>query len=151
MNKAFVREPDATAALHCPRCGSLGIGVGQVTLDAQITLESRGKVGDTAFFCPFADCKVVYFDEFERQTTIDDCRTAIFPKDADAPMCACFGLTRDDIERDLQENSVERTRAAVLRAKSSEAQCLIKSASGQPCVAEVQRYYMRRKQELPKR
>ena len=28
MNKAFVREPDETGALHCPACGSLGSPVG---------------------------------------------------------------------------------------------------------------------------
>ena len=55
---------------------------------------------------------------------------------------------RDDIEADLAEGGVRRTKECVTRAKSSEARCKTLAASGRSCVTEVQRYYMKRRSEL---
>lgn len=57
-------------------------------------------------------------------------------------ICACFGLTRADIEEDVREGGVIRTKAVLKRAKSPEARCLETAANGRPCVAFVQKYYM---------
>jgi hypothetical protein len=70
----------------------------------------------------------------------------VFPKDPDAPLCSCFGLTCDDVEDDIREGSVSRVREHLARARSSEASCQVKAPSGQSCVAAVQRYYMQRRQ-----
>ena len=67
----------------------------------------------------------------------------VYPKNPAAPLCACFGLTREDVEEDIREAGVTRTRVCVEKAKSAEARCAVASPSGQSCVAEVQRYYMR--------
>lgn len=148
MNKAFVREPDPTDMLHCPRCGSLGIAVGVETLDAQLLAEARSKLGSCAWFCPFPTCEVVYFDAFERCSLREDSRWGVYPKDPTAPICACFGFTCEEIEADLRDHSVDRTRAAVARAKTAGTSCLVKSATGQSCASEIQRYYMRRRQQV---
>ena len=58
------------------------------------------------------------------------------------PSCACFGLTRHDIEQDISEGVVTRVKAILEKAKSSEARCAQMAANGQPCVAYVQKYYM---------
>ena len=52
-----------------------------------------------------------------------------------------------DIEQDLAEGGVARTRECVRRAQSPEARCTVTNPAGQSCVAEVQRYYMRRRDE----
>ncbi len=145
MNKAFVKEPEDTGAAHCPRCGSLGVQVGDETLTAQLSDEDRRNLPETAYFCPFARCEVAYFDLFERTVAVDRLSRSVYPKDPDAPICPCFGFTCDEIEQDLSEGVVDRVRALLAKTKTSDAQCTTKAPSGQCCMPEVQRYYMKRR------
>lgn len=147
MNKAFVRELDDNAPLHCPRCGSLGTLVRRITMAAYLLPEAVAQLADTAFFCAFPRCEVVYFDAFERLVTSDQLTRRIYPKDPSAPICGCFGLTLDDIEQDIAEKTVRRVKEVVQKAKSPDAQCETCSPSGTSCVAEVQRIYMRLSQQ----
>ncbi len=142
MNKAFVKEPEQTASANCPRCGSLGMAVGEETLAAHLNETHRAAIANAAYFCPWPTCGVAYFDVFERTVPVDALLTPAWPKDSEAPICACFGFTTDEIDQDIAEDTVERTRALVEKAKSSRAQCLTKAASGHSCIADVQRYYM---------
>jgi hypothetical protein len=144
MNKAFVREPDVTAE-YCPRCGSAGDSVGEITLAAQLTEQQRRNLAIPANFCPIPSCEVAYFDAFERFVLAADLTRPVYPKNADAPICACFGLTCDDIDQDIAEGGVTRVRAAIAKAKSAEACCAQRAPNGRPCVALVQRYYMQRR------
>jgi hypothetical protein len=143
MNKAFIREPDDTGALNCPACGSLGIAVRRETWEAQIRPDAAGGLAESAFFCPYARCDVVYFDMFERRVTSDALEHGVYPKDPRAPICGCFGLTREDVQADIREGVVTRVRELLAKAKSDLSRCLTMSASGQNCTAEVQRYYMK--------
>ncbi len=145
MNRAFIREPDHTAD-YCPRCGSKGEPVGSITLKAHLTGEQLGRIADPANFCPSPQCPVAYFDGFERVVMAADLHRPVYPKDSNAPICACFGLTRADIEKDVREGVVTRTKAVLERAKSSEARCLEGAANGRPCVAFVQKYYVQCRQ-----
>jgi len=94
---------------YCPRCGSPGQPVGRETIQAYLSAEKIKMVADPANFCPSPQCNVVYFD---------------------APICACFGLTRADIEQDVREGVVTRVRAIIERAKSPEARCSQMAANG---------------------
>jgi hypothetical protein len=141
MNKAFVREPDQSAD-YCPRCGSKGEPVGRETMQAYVPTEKLQTVADPANFCPLPQCGVAYFDAFERVVLVADLKKPAYPKDPDAPICACFGLTRHDIEQDVREGVVTRVKAILEKAKSPEARCAATAANGQPCVAYVQKYYM---------
>ncbi len=142
MNKAFVRESESDVR-HCPFCGSLGQAVEKTTLDHWLRHDARGQIGDSAMFCSQAQCDAAYFDSFERVVTIDQLAKAAYPKSDDAPICGCFGLTCADIEADIAEGGVARTRAAVERAKSVDARCSTLSVNGQSCVTEIQRYYFK--------
>src|SRR5262245_60582196 len=137
MNKAFIKEPDDTGEGRCPRCGSLACAVGPATLEAQLSVEDRRGLAESAFFCPFARCDVAYFDMFERVVLANRLLRPAWPKDADAPVCGCFGLTAAEIEEDVRAGSVSRVREVVARAKSSLARCTTMSASGQCCVGQV--------------
>ena len=147
MNKAFVREPDHLAD-YCPRCGSKGEQVASITLKTHLTDLQLGRIADPANFCPSPQCPVAYFDGFERVVLAADLRHPVYPKDPNAPICACFGLTRAEIEQDVREGVATRTKAVLERARSSEARCLEKAANGRPCVAFVQKCYMQCRRDV---
>ncbi|MFM7070306.1 MAG: hypothetical protein ACKO38_00725 [Planctomycetota bacterium] len=144
MNKAFVREPDVTDEL-CPRCGAIGVPVQRSVVLRHVRDPATVSIAEVANFCPSAGCDVVYFDMFERTVALPAVRTPVYPKASDAPICACFGLTTEDIDRDLSEGVATRTKACLMKARTAEARCGELSPTGQPCVAEVQRYFLRHK------
>lgn len=143
MNKAFIREPDDTGRLNCPACGSAGIAVVRETWQSHVAEDSTAAVADAAFFCPYDKCDVAYFDMFERTIRTAALRHGVYPKDPRAPLCGCFGLTTEDVEADLREGVVTRVRELLEKAKSPEARCRTMSASGQSCVGDVQRCYLK--------
>ena len=142
MNKAFVREPDSVDE-RCPRCGCAGLRVTELTLSSFLSEEQIRRVSPAAYFCPSPTCEALYFNGFEQVIAANELDRTFYPKDPGSPICACFGLTCDEIEQDVAEGVVTRTRAAVARAKSDEAMCATQSPSGRSCVAEVQKYYMK--------
>jgi hypothetical protein len=141
MNKAFVREPEPSVEC-CPRCGSPGQPVRRETMQAYLPAEKLTMVADPANFCPSPKCDVAYFDVFERVVLAADLSRPAYPKDPNAPICACFGLTRADIQQDAREGVVARVKAIIERANSPEARCWQTAANGQPCVAELQKCYL---------
>lgn len=146
MNKAFLREPDQTAS-PCPRCHSRGHEVGPQTLDALLTASLRRRLAESAYFCPNERCDVVYYDDFSTVINRDDAFTGPIPvKDFDAPLCACFGTTREEIEADVDEGGVNRTKAAVFKAQSDEARCVSHAPNGRSCIAEIQGYFLKCRQ-----
>jgi hypothetical protein len=148
MNKAFVREADHEGE-YCPRCGSKGQQVGREVIQSYLPQGTTPQVTDPANFCPSPQCEVVYFDAFERVMLAGDLNRPVYPKDPDAPLCACFGLTRQDIEADVREGVVTRVKAIIEKAQSPEARCSRMAANGQPCVAYVQKYYLRCREAKP--
>jgi hypothetical protein len=147
MNKAFVREPDDTGVGHCPKCGSLGTDVVRATMSEHVAPEAVQQLSESAFFCPFPRCEVVYFDRFDRVAAIASLRHPVWPKDAAAPLCGCFGLTAEDIDADVDEGAPRRVRELLAKSKTDQARCAILSASGRCCMPEVQRYYMKHRQD----
>src|SRR5271157_4836080 len=105
MNKAFVREPEHTAD-YCPRCGSKGEAVGIEALKSYLTDEQRHGLTEPVNFCPSPKCGVAYFDGLERVVMASELARPVYPKDPTAPICACFGLTRQDIEQDVAEGVI---------------------------------------------
>ena len=144
MNKAFVREPEFDGRAYCPQCGSLGTPVNKATLDHHVQKLSRQRMGDSAWFCDFARCNVVYFDLFERFVAVDELQSTVYPKDTAAPICACFGFRLEDIEADVRQGTPTRIRELLAKSKSNDAQCHALAANGRCCMPEVQRLYMRR-------
>ena len=147
MNKAFVREQDADIR-HCPRCGSLGQPVGSSTLNHWLTVTSREELGDRAMFCPLPSCPTAYFDQFERMVNTDALQRPAWPKSLNAPLCACFGLTAEEVDADIDDGGVARVRSVVERSRMPDARCQTLAANGHCCVAEVQKYYFKRRGAL---
>src|SRR6201999_1868228 len=123
MNKAFVREPEDDGRAFCPRCRNLGVPVNSATLDTHIKPESRAKMVDSAWFCSFYRCDVAYFNLFGGVVLADELKGPVYPHDANAPICACFGVTYDDVVADVDDDVPKRIRSVVARSKAGEAQC----------------------------
>ena len=142
MNKAFVRESDSTD-VFCPRCEGAGIDVLRVTLESHVPPEARRGLAATAYFCPTPTCPVAYFDAFEAQVPVESLNAPVYPKDSAAPLCPCFGLTREDVEDDIDEGTPRRIRELLAKSKSPAAHCQDASPTGRCCMPEVQRYYFK--------
>jgi hypothetical protein len=142
MNKAFVKDHEPIND-RCPLCGSIGRTVPHEALVAHVMGDIAGHVSEPALFCPLPSCDVVYFDQFGRRVSPEMIKRPIYPKDDEAPICACFGLTREQIEQDCDEGVVTRCRGLVAKSKSSEARCSELAPDGRSCVPEMQRYYLR--------
>lgn len=149
MNKAFIREPDEFPS-RCPVCQSTGQPVGPDTLNAQLDYDIRMTLSESAYFCPDGACDVVYFDDYSAVVTRSEFRHLLPIKDAEAPICSCFGLTRADIEQDVEEGVVTRSKATIEKARSCEAHCTTKAPNGRPCIQDLQCYYLKHKQRVDK-
>jgi Zinc binding domain len=143
MNKAFVREPEDDGRAYCPRCRSLGQPVGPGPLDTHIRPASRLKMHDAAWFCGYPHCEVAYFNQFEAVVLIAELKSPVYPKDLDAPICACFGLNFEDVEADVQEATPTRIRALLAKSKTSAAHCETLAPNGKCCIGAVQELYMK--------
>ena len=148
MNKAFVREPEFDGRAYCPHCGALGVPVSAATLDAHIRDDARTRMGESAWFCSFAGCTAAYFDLFEAVITVDELTGPVYPKDSDATLCACFGFTLEDVEADVRDSAPLRIRELLTKSQSEEARCQVLAADGQCCLREVQRLYMKLRDQL---
>ena len=143
MNKAFVKEPEPDGRAFCPRCGNLGLAVESGPLDTHIRPERRALMHDAAWYCNFPRCDVAYFNLFDAIVTTEELKGPVYPKDPDAPICACFGLNYDDVAADVEEGTPTRIRELFGKAKSSDARCHTLAADGRPCIAAIQELYMK--------
>jgi hypothetical protein len=147
MNKAFVREPDPDGRTFCPRCGTLGLPVESGPLDTHIRPKFRAKMRDSAAFCPFPRCEVAYYNEFDMVVLVDELLAPVYPKDFDAPICACFGFRYEDVHADVLDGQPARIRQLLQKSKTSEAQCQTLAADGRCCMAAVQELYIKLRPE----
>jgi hypothetical protein len=117
------------------------------TLDAQLSPTERRTLPESAYYCPFPRCEVGYFDRFERWVAGDKLLHRAYPKDPTAAICPCFDFACEEIEADVREHGTRRVKELLARSKSSEARCKTMSPSGECCLGEVQRYYMRLREQ----
>jgi hypothetical protein len=143
MNKAFIREPESDGRAHCPRCGNLGVPVGAGPLDKYVQPQVRTKMQDAAWFCNFPRCEVAYFNEFQEVVLVEELTKPVYPKDFDAPLCACFGFKYEDVEGDIRDGTPTRIRELLAKSKSPAANCANLAADGRCCMATVQELYLK--------
>lgn len=146
MNKAFVREPDDNGKAFCPRCGTLGVAVGAGPMDVHIREGSRAKLREAAWFCPFGRCDVAYFNQLEAVVETHELKSPVYPKDFDAPICACFGFTYDEVEADVRDGAPTRIRALLAKSQSADAHCKLLAVDGRCCMSAVTELYLKLQQ-----
>lgn len=143
MNKAFVREPDVPAEPRCPKCRLIGRAVGRETVAAHVCAEALQGLAGAGWFCCNPKCPISYYDAYGQSLPVDVLRRSIYPKDPDAPICSCFGLTADAVIADARAGNPAGVRALIARSRLPDAQCARRAPDGQCCVAAVQRLYAR--------
>jgi hypothetical protein len=144
MNKAFCKEPEQSGRPLCPRCGAEGQVVAEETLRAHLSAADAETLAEPVAWCDTESCPVAYFDTLERTIGIDRATGIHWPKDPAGALCACHGLTCEDVDADLAEGEPKRVRNIVRRAGEPGAECALRSADGRSCVTRVQRLYVRR-------
>lgn len=142
MNKAFIREADAPEPC-CPHCAAVGIEVLPTALATYLAPRYRERLAASVYFCPTPTCPVAYFDALEASVPAADLLLPAYPKDPDAPICACFAFSCAEIEKDVAEGVPRRVRDLLTRAKSPQARCEERSPTGRCCIPQVQRHYMK--------
>lgn len=142
MNKAFLREPDTTEVL-CPRCQAVGESVPWLTVQHHVPADKQPVLSASSYFCPTPTCPVAYFDAFESLVLAADLVRPVYPKDTEAPLCPCFGLTSDDVQLDVDEGTPRRIRELLAKSKSPEARCSETSPTGRTCMPLVQKLYFK--------
>lgn len=112
-------------------------------VESLTTPEARRSLAATAYFCPTSVCEVAYFDAFEAVMLAEELLRPVYPKDPDAPLCPCFGLTYADLQEEAAAATPERIRRLYRRSKTDEARCHELTPTGRCCLPEVQRVYFR--------
>jgi hypothetical protein len=98
---------------------------------------------DSAWFCGYARCDVAYFNQFGSIVRMHELKSPVYPYDPYAPICACFGVTYDDVEADVRDGVPNRIRELLAKSRSPEANCQNLAADGRCCMTAVQELYMR--------
>ncbi|MBZ0305958.1 MAG: hypothetical protein K8I82_07820 [Anaerolineae bacterium] len=99
--------PNPKAIGACPSCHQKGKKVDTATLKAMLAVSLREIRNTAYFFCPTADCPVVYFSEDHlQQFTVDQERERVFQKEPGADnvfICYCFRHTVGSIRQEIIE------------------------------------------------
>lgn len=89
-----------------------------MTVEHHVPEEKRRVLAASSLFCMTPSCVVGYFDAMESSVLAADFVQPVYPKDATAPLCPCFGLTREDVEDDVDAPSPVKIRALLAQSKS---------------------------------
>jgi len=129
-------EPSTlTSKRHrCPRNGQAYGQVASSTLLHHIQQPWRQPLKPQSYyFCDDPDCEVVYFGEDDSVITKSQLRTQVGIKenDADALICYCFGISRQQAETHPEAKAfvVEQTRQSVCA-------CETRNPSGRCCLKD---------------
>src|SRR5690242_18281917 len=107
MNKAFVREPDEPDP-RCPACGVLGVATPRPVVAAHLPLDATATLSENGFYCANPRCDVAYYDASGASVDRKFLRGGTFPKDVNAPVCPCTGLSAEQVERDARAGQRDR-------------------------------------------
>lgn len=151
MNKAFVKEDDDREP-RCPQpegCGGPGIVVPPDTVAAQASEAAATALSDDVLYCVDPTCGVGYFDPWGATIPAATLASLSWPKDPTAPLCPCFGLTREDVVEDAQRKDTSRLRDLIAKSEGPDATCATLAPDGRCCVTEARRLYLRNLQPDP--
>jgi hypothetical protein len=98
---------------------------------------------DGGWFCGFGRCEVAYFTTLDVVVTIDELVGPVFPKDLDAPICVCCGITYDQIVAGSDAPVPLRLREIIAYSKSDQARCSTLAPDGKSCCSVVQELFMK--------
>ncbi|MFF2480001.1 (2Fe-2S)-binding protein [Paenibacillus sp. NPDC058071] len=130
---------ESSNLILCPVCRQKGKSVPLITLKALLqptSLETIDPASSYAF-CSNSSCEVVYFSDIQtfNKTTL---KVPVFQKDdaLDAPVCYCFGWTRERIRQAVQDRQHpnEHIREQV---QANRCGCEVNNPQGSCCLGNV--------------
>lgn len=145
MSRAFIKEEE-TVGPRCPSppgCDGAGVPVSHATLQARLGPAATARFTGETFFCPDPACEVAYFDAGGERAKRDELLAPAWPKSPSAPLCACFGVSRQAIEDFGRRGDKAAMRAFLERTASVEARCELSAADGRCCATEARRVFLR--------
>lgn len=140
MSRAFMKEgenPDP----RCPSCDAAGDPVGTVTLDGQVPAPLRSLLGDKAYYCPTPTCRVGYFNGWGSTLPAEKLQGPAYPKNPDAPLCLCFGLSAADLIADAREGKKARIQEIREEADAPDARCPRFMPDGKTCATRAMQLF----------
>lgn len=145
MNKAFIKEDDDKEP-RCPApegCGGPGIVVPPETAAAQAPGTLLASFSREVLYCANPGCPTAYFDPWGASIPVTALTSVPYPKDPSAPLCACFGISPEDIIDDAERKDPSRIRDLIAKAEGPLASCATKTPDGQCCLPEARKLFMR--------
>ncbi len=132
------------AVMSCPECGSRSKRVDVLTVKSVVRQLAFGMAPAQYYFCEAPACDVVYFPSNTQAPTFHRgdllVRVGLKEKHDPIPVCYCFGVSRRDIEDEVQRSGkstmAERIKAEV---KAGNCACEVKNPSGKCCLGDVVR------------
>lgn len=137
-----MKEADAPEP-RCPECGARGRSTAAATIAAHVADARKESIAGDMRFCDDPACRVVYFDGFHPPVRVDELVRPVWPKDGDAPVCACFGVTERDVEACAAASDKARMRTWIERVNGPEARCALRAADGRSCEPALRRIFLR--------
>jgi hypothetical protein len=137
--------PDPESAFEsnqCHACGNKGKKVDSITPKAMLNISLLALRDVPYFFCPTADCEVVYFSgDGEQSFTKVQVRELIFqkePQNDDVLVCYCFRHSPATIRAELL-NTGQSTVIAEINAgiKAGQCACEVRNPQGSCCLGNV--------------
>ena len=129
---------------QCSKNGQACKPVGRRTLESLLKPEAKSAlIQQPYYFCDAADCDVVYISALADHLIMKDhlkVRVGIKESEDPIPLCYCFGYSRADVRREVEE----RGRTEVLQRVKAEVEggfcaCEVKNPSGACCLGDMTR------------
>jgi len=134
-------KPTVVGKPPCPRCGTSGRPVPDVTLHTLLDPEvAKPLLAVERWFCPTTGCDVLYYGADGRlvEKSAAKVRVGIKETEDPVPLCYCFGFTLADIRREIAETGGCTIPARIAAAmRESGCQCEAKNPSGACCLGDV--------------
>jgi hypothetical protein len=137
----------------CPICEANGKDVGMVTIKSMLLPEALGTLDakQTYKFCTSNNCKVVYYGDQGAQFVTKDVKVAVFQKDPDQDVnaCYCFGWTRAKIAEEFRSTGKSTAASSITgHIKAGRCGCEINNPQGSCCLGNVTATVKEAKQSL---
>ena len=136
MNKAFVREPEDDGPRVLPALQNAGppgrLWPVRYAHPPRVPRKDAGR----RLVLRVPALRSCLLQPLRRRSPDGRAQIAGLPHDPNTPICACFGLTYDDVEADVHDGTPTRIRELLAKSKSSEAQCHKLAADGICCMAQ---------------
>ena len=137
----------APNVMSCPANGARSRRVSPLTVKSLVRRLSLGVPETQYYFCRAANCEVVYFPLDAKAPTFyrEDLLVRVDTKEAPGPgtVCYCFGVTRKDIQDEINQNEIGETGQSRLveriaaEVEAGRCACEVKNPSGKCCLGEI--------------